>query len=250
MPVSASPTCSSSSSARTPRGPAVEVVQPGEQHEVLPGSEDVVDRRLLPDQADPPPDRPRVPDDVDPGHLHPSAVRPGQRRQDAHRRRLARAVRARAGRRPTPRATCRSTPSSTTFSPYLLVSPATEIALGHGYLRTLYVSWSGRSTYAVRRYPPAAQACGRVRTWPPSSRAPATRRAAWRCSGDAVADGGRPAGPEAVAGRRPDRRRRPSRLADAEGLAAVSMRRVAAELGVAAMTLYSARARARASSST
>jgi hypothetical protein len=38
-----------------------------------------------------------------------------------------------------PPPTCRSTSSSTTFSPYLLMSPATEIALATDYLRTLYV---------------------------------------------------------------------------------------------------------------
>ena len=56
-----------------PGRPAVEVVQPGEQHQVLPALEDLVDGGLLTDQPDPAADLPRLADDVDPGDLDPPA---------------------------------------------------------------------------------------------------------------------------------------------------------------------------------
>ena len=75
--------------------------------------------------------------------------------------------------------------------------------------------------------------------WRPSSPGPATRPAAWPCSGVPLDRARAVTRPGPRAGIDVDRIVAAAvALADAEGLAAVSMRQVAARLGVGAMTLY------------
>ena len=92
-PVSASPNCSSSSSARSPGRRLAEAVEPAEEHQVLPAAEDLVDGRLLAAEPDAPPHLVRDGCDVDAGDLRAAAVGAQQGGEDPHRGRLARAVR-------------------------------------------------------------------------------------------------------------------------------------------------------------
>ena len=94
---------------------AAEVVEAAEHHQVLLAAEDLVDGRVLADQADPPAHLGRLAHDVEPGHLRPPAVGPEQGGEDAHRRRLAGTVRAeQPDHRPAarPRGRSRRAPSS------------------------------------------------------------------------------------------------------------------------------------------
>jgi hypothetical protein len=76
------------------RVPGGQVVEPGEELQVLPAGEHIVDGRMLADQADPLADSVRPRHHVEPGHFGPAAVRPEQRGQDSHGRRLPGAVAA------------------------------------------------------------------------------------------------------------------------------------------------------------
>jgi hypothetical protein len=69
-----------------------DVEQPAEHDQVLPGAERVVDRGVLPGQADPAPHQPGLRPYVVAGDLGPAAVRPDQRAEDAYGRGLAGAV--------------------------------------------------------------------------------------------------------------------------------------------------------------
>ena len=69
-------------------------VQPAEEHEVLPAAEDLVDRRRLAAEADPPPHLVRLGRGVPPGDPGVARVVAQQRRERPHSRRLSRAVRA------------------------------------------------------------------------------------------------------------------------------------------------------------
>ena len=69
------------------------MVQPPEQHEVGPAAQHLVDRSVLPDQPDPPPHPGRIARDVDAVDGSASAVGTQQGREDPDRGRLARAVR-------------------------------------------------------------------------------------------------------------------------------------------------------------
>src|SRR5262249_36633321 len=87
----------------------LEVAQPGDQHEVLPPAEDLVDGRELPGKANglAHARRPRV--DIEAVDTGCPGVRLEERGQNLHDRRLARAIRAEQGEN-TALATSRSTP--------------------------------------------------------------------------------------------------------------------------------------------
>jgi hypothetical protein len=91
-----------------------ELVQPPEHVEVLEPGQVLVDGRVLAGQADALSDLVGLLGDVEPGHHRQALVGLEQRGQDAHGRRLAGAVRARAGRAPFPAeppGRCRRAPS-------------------------------------------------------------------------------------------------------------------------------------------
>ena len=77
-----------------PRRCAREVVQAAEHPEVLAAGQVLVDRRVLAGEPDRLPDRLRLAQHVEAGDPRAAGVRPEQRREDAHGRRLAGAVRA------------------------------------------------------------------------------------------------------------------------------------------------------------
>ena len=108
---------SSRSSAIAPG--SVEVPQPGDQHEVLPPAEDLVHGGELPGQAD----GRRAPAPAALATSKPSTVAvprvgPEQRGQDPHQRGLAGAVGAEQGEDAARGRRSRSTPRSTSRSPY------------------------------------------------------------------------------------------------------------------------------------
>jgi hypothetical protein len=86
-----------------PRGTGGQAAQPARHDQVLGAGQQIVQRRVLPGQADPAADPGALGGDVVAGHPGPPAVRPGQRGQDPHRGGLARAVRPEEGEHAAPR---------------------------------------------------------------------------------------------------------------------------------------------------
>ncbi len=82
---------------------ALQVPQPGHQHQVLPPGEDLVDRRELPGEADRLPHVRRLRGDTEAINGGHPRVGLEQRGQDIHDRGLARAVRAEQGENAAPR---------------------------------------------------------------------------------------------------------------------------------------------------
>jgi hypothetical protein len=105
----------------------LQVVEPPDQLEVLPAGQLLLKGRRLAGQADRAAHRGRLPNDVAAVHHRPPRVRQQQRRQDAHRGRLARTVRPEQAQH-RPCGTGRSMPRSACTSPNDLANPSTRIA--------------------------------------------------------------------------------------------------------------------------
>ena len=204
--------------------------------EVLAAAQRLVERGVLADQPDPAPHRAGLADDVVAGHRRPARVRPDERREDPHRRRLARPVgaeqAAHGARRDLEVEPVEGRRGRRSASP----GPTARIAGCAAVHRRLLL----RTQYAicgngsVRR----TRVCNEGIIDDDGDRVLRPRRSAPQP---------RPAvGRRAQAGARPEararRRRRSSRaaieLADADGLDGLSMRRVAERLGVGTMSLY------------
>ena len=121
------PNASSSSPARAPGAAPRVAEQPGEQDQVLPSGEILVDRGELAGQAHPRTHRIGLAHHIVPEHARRATVRSEQGRQHPDRRRLAGAVRAQDAVHLTP-GTVRSTPSTATVFPNRRTRPSVRIA--------------------------------------------------------------------------------------------------------------------------